>query len=182
MSEFVTTTSAAPAVWEGVVAVIDVLPTTTTFVAATPPMVTVAPETNPVPPIVTDVPPAVVPELGEMVVTVGAALLYVYPLARVPLFASRFVTTTLTVPAACAGVVAVIEVEPLMTTFVAPTPPKATVAPFWKPVPVTVTVVPPAVPPTLGETDVTVGALDPPARNVAICITHGAEEVVAVAL
>jgi hypothetical protein len=73
----VTTTLAAPAAWAGVVAVIEVLPTTTTFVAETPPMVTVAPETNPVPLIVTEVPPAVVPEFGDMDVTVGAALLYV---------------------------------------------------------------------------------------------------------
>jgi hypothetical protein len=54
--------------------VIEVEPTTTTFVAAVPPMLTVAPLRKPVPLIVTDVPPEVVPELGVMPVTVGAGL------------------------------------------------------------------------------------------------------------
>ena len=70
----VTTTSVAPAACDAVFAVIEVLPTTATFVAAAPPMVTVAPVRKPVPVIVTEVPPAVVPELGEMLVTVGAGL------------------------------------------------------------------------------------------------------------
>jgi hypothetical protein len=52
--------------------VIDVALTTVTFVAAVPPSVTAAPETNPVPVIVTDVPPADVPDVGEIEVTVGA--------------------------------------------------------------------------------------------------------------
>jgi hypothetical protein len=50
----------------------EVAPTTFTFVAAVPPMVTVAPVRNPVPVIVTAVPPAVVPEVGEIDVMVGA--------------------------------------------------------------------------------------------------------------
>ena len=70
----VTTTSVAPAAWAGVFAVIEVGPTTTMLVAAAPPIVTDAPLKKPVPVIVTDVPPAVVPELGEMPVTVGAGL------------------------------------------------------------------------------------------------------------
>ena len=67
-------------------------------------------------------------------------------------------TTTLTAPAACAGVVAVIEV--LFTTVipVAAVPPRLTVAPVRKPVPVIVTAVPPLVLPEDGETLVTVGA------------------------
>ena len=54
------------------------------------------------------------------------------------------VTTTLTAPAAWAGVVAVSEVALPKTTPVAATPPRATVAPDTKPVPVIVTAVPPA--------------------------------------
>jgi hypothetical protein len=50
----------------------EVAPTTFTFVAAVPPMVTVAPDKKPVPVIVTAVPPAVVPDAGEIPLTVGA--------------------------------------------------------------------------------------------------------------
>lgn len=53
-------------------AVIEVLLTTTTFVAEVPPIVTVAPPKNPVPLMVTPVPPAVDPEFGEMELMVGA--------------------------------------------------------------------------------------------------------------
>ena len=68
------------------------------------------------------------------------------------------VTTTLTAPAACAAVVAVIDV--LLTTFtpVAAAPPRLTAAPARKPVPVMVTGVPPDTVPVLGEIEVTVGA------------------------
>lgn len=66
-----TTTSRGPAVPDGVVQVIEVDETTTTDVHDLPPMVTVAPDMKFVPVIVTDVPPAVVPEVGEMLVTVG---------------------------------------------------------------------------------------------------------------
>ena len=55
-----------------VVAVIDVLFTTVTPVAAVPPRLTVAPVKKPVPVIVMAVPPAVLPEAGAMPVTVGA--------------------------------------------------------------------------------------------------------------
>ena len=44
-----------------------------TFVAAAPPMATVAPEANPVPVITTGVPPFTEPELGLMFVIVGPA-------------------------------------------------------------------------------------------------------------
>ena len=71
-SVFVTTTSTAPAVCEGVVTVMEVELTTVTLVADDPPNVTVAPLKNPVPVMVTDVPPLVVPEVGEIEVTVGA--------------------------------------------------------------------------------------------------------------
>ena len=68
------------------------------------------------------------------------------------------VTTTSTAPAACAGVVTVIDVAEFTVTPVAGVPPKVTdVAPV-RFVPVIVTVVPPAVGPALGESPVTVGA------------------------
>ena len=51
---------------------IVVLLATLTFVAAAPPRLTPAPAKKPVPVIVTEVPPPVVPEFGEMFVTVGA--------------------------------------------------------------------------------------------------------------
>ena len=61
---------AAPAAPAGVVAVMLVL-STTTFVAAVPPKVTVAPVAKFVPVIVTAVPPAVEPLLGSTLLTVG---------------------------------------------------------------------------------------------------------------
>ena len=67
----VTVTVTAPALPAGVVAVIVVLFTTTTFVAAMPPNVTVAPAAKFVPVIVTAVPPAVGPLFGDTLVTVG---------------------------------------------------------------------------------------------------------------
>jgi hypothetical protein len=66
-----TTTFCGPAVPDGVVQVIEVEETTTTDVHELPPMVTVAPVMKLVPVIVTEVPPAVVPEVGEILVTVG---------------------------------------------------------------------------------------------------------------
>lgn len=50
----------------------EVLLTTITLVAATPPIVTLAPGENPVPVMVSEVPPLVVPELGLMELIVGA--------------------------------------------------------------------------------------------------------------
>jgi hypothetical protein len=67
----VTVTVTAPTLPAGVVAVIDVLLTTTTFVAAALPNVTVAPATKFVPVIVTAVPPAVDPLFGLTLLTVG---------------------------------------------------------------------------------------------------------------
>src|SRR5277367_930752 len=69
----VTVTVTAPALPAGVVAVIVVLFTTTTLVAAVAPNVTVAPETKFVPVIVTAVPPSVDPLFGLTLLTVGGA-------------------------------------------------------------------------------------------------------------
>jgi hypothetical protein len=79
-------------------------------------------------------------------------------LAKVPLWLSVFVTTTLTTPAEWAGAVAVIDVPLTTVTPVAAVPPKLTVAPARKPVPVMVTAVPPLAVPVLGAIEVTVGA------------------------
>jgi hypothetical protein len=70
-SVLVTTTFTAPAVCVAVVAVIEELLTTLMLVAAVPPKVTPAADWNPVPLMVTGVPPAVVPDVGEMALTVG---------------------------------------------------------------------------------------------------------------
>ena len=67
------------------------------------------------------------------------------------------VTVTSTVPEP-AGLVAVIDVALLIVTPVAALPPNATVSPDAKPVPVMVTVVPPAAGPLVGLTADTVGA------------------------
>jgi hypothetical protein len=67
------------------------------------------------------------------------------------------VTWTSTVPAACAGVVAAINVA-LSTLNRAAVPPKVTVVASVKPVPVILTLVPPVVGPSFGDTAVTVGA------------------------
>ena len=151
----VTVTVTAPALLAGVVAVIVVPFTATTFVAAAAPNVTVAPAAKFVPVIVTDVPPATDPLFGLTLLTVGATT-YVYPFARLP-FTPLTVTVTVTAPNAPAGVVAVIVVLFTTATFVAAALPNFTVAPETKFVPAIVTDVPPAVDPVFGETLVTVG-------------------------
>lgn len=75
-----------------------------------------------------------------------------------PLCPLGFVTTTFTVPEACAGVTAVIVVLFVTLTLEAGDPPIVTVAPATKFVPLMVTDVPPAAGPELGDIAVTVGA------------------------
>jgi hypothetical protein len=152
----VTVTVTAPALPAGVVAVMVVLFTNTTFVAAPVPNVTVAPVTKFVPVIVTAVPPEVDPVFGDTLLTVGIGI-YVYPFVRLPLCPPELVTVTVTAPALPAGVVAVIVVPFTTVTFVAATVPNVTVAPATKFVPVIVTAVPPATGPLLGDTPLTVG-------------------------
>ena len=75
-----------------------------------------------------------------------------------PVPVSLLVTLTLTDPARCAGVVALMEVAEFRITFVAGVVPKVTdVIVGVKPVPVIVTAVPPDVVPNVGEIPVTVG-------------------------
>jgi hypothetical protein len=152
----VTVTVTAPALPTGVVAVMLVLLTTTTFVAAALPNVTVAPDAKFVPVIVTAVPPAVVPVFGLTLLTVGATT-YVYPFVRLPLCDPKLVTVTVTAPVLPVGVVAVMLVLLTTTTFVAAELPNVTAAPEAKFVPVIVTDVPPDVDPVFGLTLITVG-------------------------
>ena len=81
---------------------------------------------------------------------------YVYS-ALAELLPLGVVTMTLAVPAAPAGVVAVIVVAFPTETPVAAAPPKVTLVAPVKVVPVMVTLVPPAVGPEFGLTEVTVG-------------------------
>lgn len=81
-----------------------------------------------------------------------------YPPVFAAAWLSGLVTTTSTTPPARAGVTAVICVALATTTPVAAVPPKDTAAPAAKPVPIKVTVVPPAVVPEVGATEVSVGA------------------------
>src|SRR5207249_11179360 len=102
----VSTTATAPAAWAAVVAVSEVLLTTVTLVAAVPPRLTVAPAAKPVPLRVTAVPPLLVPELGEIALTVGAGLVPVSLPVTVPVWPSELVTTTSTAVAVRVAVVA----------------------------------------------------------------------------
>jgi hypothetical protein len=72
--ELVTVTVAAPALPAGVVAVMVVLFTTVTPVAAVPPKVTAAPLAKSIPVMVTAVPPATGPPFGDTLVTNGTVL------------------------------------------------------------------------------------------------------------
>src|SRR5437016_5135117 len=101
----------------------------------------------------------------EFTVTPAAAMapkLTVEPATKpVPVIADvppEVTTCTSTVPGVnVAGEVAVIDVAELTSTPVAATPPKSTVAPVMKLVPVIVTTVPPPVGPELGDSDVMAG-------------------------
>ena len=86
----------------------------------------------------------------------GPGTTYVYPLASVALCVPT-VTTTSAAPAALGPVTARRLVELSAVTPVAATPPMVTVAPLAKLVPVSVTVVPPAVEPEDGEMPLMVG-------------------------
>ena len=66
-------------------------------------------------------------------------------------------TITFTCPAECAGVWQVIEVELATFTEVAADPPKLTVAPDRKPVPIKVNDVPPTIGPTIGNSEIRSG-------------------------
>ena len=108
------------------------------------------------PVMVTDVPPAVVPAVGLTEVMTGVPKVYLEP-ADVVEAPSAFVAVMSTVPAACAGDVAVICVSELMVKLVAAVAPKLTAVTLVRPEPVMVTDVPPAVEPAAGLTEVMTG-------------------------
>jgi hypothetical protein len=124
---------------------------TVTEVAATVPKNTWGFEAKFVPLMFTLVPPVVRPVLGETLVTVGAGAKRKAPVS-VAVWLSGFLTSTSTKPAAWAGVTASISVELTTTTAAAATPPKTTPAPGTKFVPISITEVPPAAGPEIGET------------------------------
>src|SRR5689334_14751264 len=86
--------------------------TTVTLVAAVPPRLTLAPDEKPVPVIVTDVPPLVLPEVGEIAVTVGAGalLLPTSKLSKMTLPGAVFVCTPV-VPPLTSKMIAEVEIE-----------------------------------------------------------------------
>src|SRR5580704_2545194 len=157
-SLFVTATLTAPAAPAGVVAVIVVLLIPVTPRAALPPRLAVAPAAKLAPLMVITVPPVVRPVFGDTLLTVGAGNTYVKPAVSVPFWPSVFVTVMFAAPAPCPDVVAVIVVLLITVTPRAALPPRLTVAPAAKFVPVIVTAVPPAVEPVFGDTLLTVGA------------------------
>jgi hypothetical protein len=157
----VTVTFTWPSEWAGATAVIDVADTTVSDVAATPPNETDVALARFVPVIVTVIPPATVPLEGLIPVTVGAGTakvnLSAAETAEVP---SGLVTAMSTIPAACEGAMAVIVADAaLNVNEVAATVPNETAVTSARPVPVIVTLVPPAIGPEAGLTEVIAGGM-----------------------
>ncbi len=157
----VTFTSTPPAACAGEVAVIEVALMKLKPAAAVPPNDTPVTPVKLVPVIVTTVAPAVEPEVGDSDVTVGGAggatnvNLSAAETAEIP---PGVITVMSTMPAACAGEVAVIDVAEIGVSAVpAPVPNDTAVAPV-RLVPVIVTTVAPAVVPEVGLMAVIVGA------------------------
>ena len=152
----VTATLLAPAVPAGVLAVTEVLDTTTMFVAAMPPTVTLVAPVKLVPVMVIEVPPNVVPEVGLTLVIVGNGTTYVNTLFN-EIVPPGVVTETFLAPAVEAGVTAVILPALTTTTLVAAMPPTITLVAPVKLVPVMEINVPPIIVPEGGETLASVG-------------------------
>jgi hypothetical protein len=110
-----------------------------------------------VPVIGTLVPPAIGPADGLTPVMVGGATNVNWSAVPVALVPPGVVTVISMVPADCAGAVAVILLELLMVKVLAAVPPKLTAVAPVNPVPLIVTLVPPAVGPEAGLTLVTEG-------------------------
>ena len=147
----VTATLAAPTVPAGVTAVMVVDESTTTLVAATPPIVTLVAPVKVAPVIVNGVPPTVEPVTGETEEIIGSAkYINAFDAVAVPF---GVVTATLAAPTVPAGVTAVMLVDESTTTLVAATPPIVTLVAPVKLAPVIVIAVPPAVAPEFGVTD-----------------------------
>lgn len=119
-------------------------------------LVAEAPGAKPEPTIVTLVPPAVGPLVGVSWVTVGGP--YLKPSATdVGLVPPGLVTVTSTVPLVPGGDTAVIDLAEFTVKPAAGTEPNITPVAVVKPLPVIVTVVPPAGGPAFGATFVTAG-------------------------
>lgn len=145
-------TIAEPVVPGGVIAAICVGLATETPVASTPPMLTVAPLTKLVPVIEIAVPPAAGPEEGKIWAIASGMLIYLNPLVTPVTNPPGLETSTGTVAATPGGVVVWIWFGLTTVTLEENTPPKLTVTPGTKPVPVIVTTVPPLAGPEIGET------------------------------
>jgi hypothetical protein len=154
----VTTTSTVPeAATEGDTAVMEVLLLTVNEAAGTPPKVTALAPLKLLPVIVTLVPPAVLPLVVPRLVTVGALAAVKVKRAGAE-SAPGMLTTTSTPPAVLAGVVT-LRLLSDTTTKEADTPLNVTSVVFKKPVPVRVSVVPPAVLPEVALSEVMAGAV-----------------------
>jgi hypothetical protein len=155
----VTVTSTVPAVSAGEVVVMLVSLTTVKVSAVVSPKLTTPALVKPVPVIVTAVPPASGPAAGATPVTTGSGKVYVKRSAeRLAEGPPAVVTVTSTVPAEPAGAVALMRVALTTVNEVAALLPKLTAVAPVNAVPVTVTTVPPATGPEMGEILVTVGA------------------------
>jgi hypothetical protein len=151
--------STVPDAWAGATAVTVVDDTAEKLVAGEPPNVTPVTRLKLVPVMVTAMPPPVLPEVGLTAVTVGAAGAVkvnwsAVPVVDVPL---GVVTVMSTVAADSAGEVAVIAESEVTVNDTAVVLPNFTAVAPVNPLPVIVTVVPPAVLPLLGLTPVTLG-------------------------
>jgi hypothetical protein len=105
----------------------------------------------------TDVPPASRPADGVTLVTLGPVVKVNLSPAEVAEVPPAEVTVMSTVPADSAGLVAVIWVDELMASPLAPTAPKVTAVADDRLVPVMTTLVPPPSGPATGVTEVTTG-------------------------
>ena len=154
----VTVTSISP-VPEGATARTVFELTRVKLVAGVPPKDTAVVVDSSVPMIVTTVPPDDVPDAGESRVTVGRtgvlnSYLELSPVSDVP---SPEVTVTSTSPVMCNGTVAKMVVGLKIENDVAADAPNDTAVAVSRLRPVIVTVLPPAVDPNRGSSDVTVG-------------------------
>lgn len=153
----VTVTSTTPAAWAGERAVIWVSEFTVKDVPAVLPKLTAVAPVNPAPVIVTVVPPAKSPVVGEIPVTVGGIGAAVYVNAKTSEPPGPVIVATMA-PAAWAGERAVIWVSEFTVKDVAEVTPNVTAVTPVKPVPVIITVVPPATGPVFGAAVDTAGA------------------------
>jgi hypothetical protein len=152
-----------PAASGGETAVIEVEELTVKLLAATVPKETLVAPVKLVPVMLTDVLPPVLPLDVPKEVTVAAEAAVYVKLSLdeevdVPVYV---VTVTSTTPAACGGLVAVMEVAEFTVKELAATEPNLTAVAPVKFVPVITTEVPPAVVPVLVPKLVTVGVVAP---------------------